>query len=705
MKLHIEVELSPEEMPLAKELLETLRTLTSHVKINSVENQTSAPPAKTQEHSRSIDPPTLPVIQPQQLSMKTPDDAQHGSTQLVQQPQEQRRAGPQVQLVPPQPVPQVEQVQMETLIRRLETENLNGPAIVEILMRLPAPETTSEATRDQCLAELCTAFVAVVFDPEMVMRHQSISPFMALLPAIPDFYSQKLRERLVHDAMKQLTVRRQLDAKRTDFFLHAEAFANLVQLKYVATNAMVRTVRTLLAKPDGANKCAAVTMLGKTVELCYAQLVEEADHNLEALRTDLMALEDCFAYDVEYICDSMGWPTQQAHQTGNAEHTVVEPISEAPAPAPEASSTPPYAAAVPPKGASLHPVSSYPGHTGVIFAIAVDDAADHLVSSGKDGLLLLRTGGGQEVQRMQIPQHYACAMDVDASRRALYACGVAKEGKLPPNILHFPLHQGQVGGALWHNPERISSEATNITCIKARPGEGFVTGETVSVMGKPAVTGVMSATSSGCQERVCFYDVNRGGAFGSLQPLQWYAEHTGILTCLSACPANPHMFLSAARDLTVRVWDFRCDRSVGMLGKPGGTGIPQAHEQLITCLDASNDNTVLSSSMDKMVAQWDLRSLGSTSVGMAPVATVNLDEKPVLKVAIGPSAHGLQAAVSTLTGLYLLDLSGSKIAAKPAARFADGRNIPRYLDIKWSHSRNTLYAAGNDGAVDVYTLM
>ena len=155
-------------------------------------------------------------------------------------------------------------------------------------MRLPAPETTSTATRDQCLAELTNAFLAVVFDPEMVMRSCPLSPFMALLPAIPDFYSQKLRETLVHDAMKQLTVRRQLDAKRQDFFLHAEVFANLVQLKYITTSAMVKTVRTLLAKSEGANKCAAVTMLGKTVELCYAQMVEEADHNLDALRNDLV---------------------------------------------------------------------------------------------------------------------------------------------------------------------------------------------------------------------------------------------------------------------------------------------------------------------------------------------------------------------------------------------------------------------------------
>ena len=86
------------------------------------------------------------------------------------------------------------------------------------------------------------------------------------------------------------------------------------------------------------------------------------------------------------------------------------------------------------------------GHNGAIFAIAVDDVADHLISSGKDGVLLLRTGGGQELVRMQIPQpaHYACAMDIDAGPRALFAAAMPKEHKTGPSILHFPLHQGQV---------------------------------------------------------------------------------------------------------------------------------------------------------------------------------------------------------------------------------------------------------------------
>ena len=57
----------------------------------------------------------------------------------------------------------------------------------QLLVRLPAPETTSEAARDECTAELVAAFSRVVFDPDMVTRQQSIMPFMQLLSIIPDW--------------------------------------------------------------------------------------------------------------------------------------------------------------------------------------------------------------------------------------------------------------------------------------------------------------------------------------------------------------------------------------------------------------------------------------------------------------------------------------------------------------------------------------
>ena len=48
--------------------------------------------------------------------------------------------------------------------------------------------------------------------------------------------------------------------------MQAEAFAALVLIDFVSITGATQTIMTLLQKPD--NRCAAITMLGKTIELC-----------------------------------------------------------------------------------------------------------------------------------------------------------------------------------------------------------------------------------------------------------------------------------------------------------------------------------------------------------------------------------------------------------------------------------------------------
>jgi hypothetical protein len=52
-----------------------------------------------------------------------------------------------------------------------------------------------------------------------------------------------------------------------------QAFAALVKLGTVSISGSITTIITLLNKPE--NICAAVTMLGKTCELCGDLLVEK----------------------------------------------------------------------------------------------------------------------------------------------------------------------------------------------------------------------------------------------------------------------------------------------------------------------------------------------------------------------------------------------------------------------------------------------
>lgn len=49
----------------------------------------------------------------------------------------------------------------------------------------------------------------------------------------------------------------------------------------------------------------------------------------------------------------------------------------------------------------------------------------------------------------------------------------------------------------------------------------------------------------------------------------------------------------------------------GMFGTVGKTGRLQAHDAMITCLDASDTNMILSAGMDTRILRWDFRTLAN----------------------------------------------------------------------------------------------
>eukprot|EP00854_Cymbomonas_tetramitiformis_P014547 gene14547-17195_t len=56
-----------------------------------------------------------------------------------------------------------------------------------------------------------------------------------------------------------------------------------------------------------SRRCAGMTMLGKTVELCHEMLETCNASTLDDLRARLTSMESCFEYDVEYIMKTMKW--------------------------------------------------------------------------------------------------------------------------------------------------------------------------------------------------------------------------------------------------------------------------------------------------------------------------------------------------------------------------------------------------------------
>lgn len=93
-----------------------------------------------------------------------------------------------------------------------------------------------------------------------------------------------------------------------------------VKLQYIAVTAAVSTVIAMLHKPETTS--AAITMLGKTVELCAPVLKERCDPNkLNELRTALLKVtassssrltcveitDDIFRYDITYIEENLAF--------------------------------------------------------------------------------------------------------------------------------------------------------------------------------------------------------------------------------------------------------------------------------------------------------------------------------------------------------------------------------------------------------------
>ncbi len=69
--------------------------------------------------------------------------------------------------------------------------------------------------------------------------------------------------------------------------------------------------------------------------------------------------------------------------------------------------------------------------------------------------------------------------------------------------------------------------------------------------------------TDGDKHRVRVYDAY-SAHISKLQPLVSYEEHNDIITSLAAYPNSEGLFFSGSRDCTIKLWDRRQAKSVGM---------------------------------------------------------------------------------------------------------------------------------------------
>eukprot|EP00798_Chlamydomonas_sp_ICE-L_P001299 gene1299-32650_t len=377
MKLSIEVEIAPDEVALASELLATLRTITDQIK--------GAKP---------------PVIK--------------NTNEIVQ-----------------------------SMVDKLGDATLHEQAAADICAALTNP---SFGEPPAVAAQVLTALEGKVFNVDLVIQERSVAPFLQLLPKLPDPHKTKIRDGMIAKVLQHLTKKRPTNVDRTQFFGQAEAFAVLVMLDFVAVDGAAQTIERLLNKPD--TRSAAVTMLGKTVELCHEKLVTKCNPTyLNGLRKALgKVTEEVFCYDVTWVYRqpldpvlggvNPGVPPASRPRFGGV-NPGVPPASlmghlefcRACGQEPAGSDTSSTASAVPlPTPSPVHPahpvstsqgmmpqplpvpaapvqpqglisVNSLKGHSSTVFTMCCDAAHHNMITSEKDGLVIVWNAAGKEVHR------------------------------------------------------------------------------------------------------------------------------------------------------------------------------------------------------------------------------------------------------------------------------------------------------------------
>eukprot|EP00803_Ostreobium_quekettii_P004944 evm.model.scf_1877.2 EVM.evm.TU.scf_1877.2 scf_1877:18665-29923(+) len=617
MKLSIEVEIQPDEVALATELLKFLRSLTNDFRVSA------------------------PIVK----------DARALLGGLI------------VKLVEPSNLEQV------------------AADIATIL------HDTSLGSQESRFDELEKAFLEVTFNQEYVYKNQSVLPFLKLIPKLEDPYQTKLQNKIISTVMQVLVVSRPIDTKREDFFLYAEAFAGLVQMEYVSISGATQTIDRLLQKPE--NRAASLTMLGKTSELCSKQMMEKCDKGaLESLKTTVQGIKDEeFRFDIDYISRCMGWPhpllAQPQYVPGKAPHRVVsqDPVSPSSAGTPSAATN----------SGSLVPISSWEGHNDQIFTMTFDPSSRSLITGGKEGTCIVWSEDGIITQRIPMPEHFVCALDMHPQQHKLLAVGMCSDEskKEPPCIAMFDQEKSwQRCGCI----NRLGNALVSCVCAVYGTGsDGFATGEEMG-SGPPM------------EERVCYYDLATAGAnVSAMNPLAFMTGHADMVTSVVSSPMHPYVLFSGSRDQTIRVWDRRMAAAAAMLGtydKAASKAV--AHTLMVTWLDVSNADLV-SSGGDGCVAHWDLRKLSTSGTGCPPVQRINLGGALVLKVALNNSPRPGLVAAASMDALHLVDLhAGAEVPPGPG--FANGRRRnTRYFDLKWSEGRNRLYASSEKN-IDVFRL-
>jgi len=193
-------------------------------------------------------------------------------------------------------------------VRNMKDEDdFSGQVFNQVVVDVRQVLDASSRGRVSAVDVLFEVLSEVLFNTQRVQMGLPVIGYVSLLARLQDPYKTQISEGLKKVALKHLTIKRSVDCDRVEFFAYAETFAAFAKVEFIPIVAAISTITKLLRKPE--NRCASITMLGKTIELCLHIILEKCDPaKLEELRAALsMVTEEVFRYDVSYITGNMSW--------------------------------------------------------------------------------------------------------------------------------------------------------------------------------------------------------------------------------------------------------------------------------------------------------------------------------------------------------------------------------------------------------------
>ncbi|KAA8491376.1 hypothetical protein FVE85_7797 [Porphyridium purpureum] len=158
-------------------------------------------------------------------------------------------------------------------------------------------------------SELEAAFRGVLFSDAEVGaradRNLTILPLIDVLCGIERGVQTQLKESLLRTCLNELSKDRAIDVDRFEIFAYADCFASFCFFGVVPLSAAIKTCLSMLQYTQ--RRSAAVTSLGKIVELCGDTIVQQLDAALmQQLLSTMHGIQDPeLAYDVEYIVGNL----------------------------------------------------------------------------------------------------------------------------------------------------------------------------------------------------------------------------------------------------------------------------------------------------------------------------------------------------------------------------------------------------------------